>query len=264
MKTLSDYLTLVDRYKRPGCATNDYLQREAEGLIARGSLSACCGKDNAFLFVRKPVGQRLYYYLNDDAECLSVPADDCVSEILFRGDAMPVREINYLKRVGLSENVIRDNYAVAAKDAIVDLEKKSSITIRFAETVDEVRSVCELFNGSFDALSGDYVAEDQYEGLLSSRAILIALTESGTFSGALQQNPEGATSWVSHIAVVSSSRGLGVGNALMTDFFRYNMRNGVRRFACWVQRQNAPAVSMYKKFGFKYIGKSTLSMIKTK
>ena len=34
------------------------------------------------------------------------------------------------------------------------------------------------------------------------------------------------------------------------------------RFMLWVQRQNAPAVSLYEKIGFKHNGKSSLSLIK--
>ena len=43
-----------------------------------------------------------------------------------------------------------------------------------------------------------------------------------------------------------------------------NMNNNKVRFSLWVQQQNQTAINMYQKKGFRYVNKSTISMLKLK
>ena len=82
------------------------------------------------------------------------------------------------------------------------------------------------------------------------------------FLGALHQTVENNVAWVSHLAVKESARGHHVGQALLNAFVEQNMVTEKSRYMLWVQHQNENAVCMYEKKGFKYIGKSSLSLIK--
>ena len=42
------------------------------------------------------------------------------------------------------------------------------------------------------------------------------------------------------------------------------MNNNKVRFSLWVQQQNQTAINMYQKKGFRYVNKSTISMLKLK
>ena len=69
------------------------------------------------------------------------------------------------------------------------------------------------------------------------------------------------------MAVVEKYRGQGVGQALLDTFVEWNSNiepelKPKSRYMLWVQAQNAAAVGMYQKKGFKYMNKSTISMIK--
>jgi len=46
------------------------------------------------------------------------------------------------------------------------------------------------------------------------------------------------------------------------SFIEQNMESEKTRYQLWVQRQNEPAVNMYQSKGFKFINKSTISLIK--
>ena len=65
-----------------------------------------------------------------------------------------------------------------------------------------------------------------------------------------------------HVAVVENARGRGVGKALVDTFVEWNKDTDKTRYQLWVQRQNKAAVNMYLNKGFKYVNKSTISLIK--
>ena len=78
----------------------------------------------------------------------------------------------------------------------------------------------------------------------------------------VHQTIEKGVAWISHVAVTEQARGKGVGKALMEAFIERNHADEKSRYMLWVQRQNVPAVNMYQQKGFKYINKSTISLIK--
>ena len=98
--------------------------------------------------------------------------------------------------------------------------------------------------------------------MVETNGILIACTADGAFAGALHQKVENNVVWIEHVAVVEQARGHHVGQTLLDAFVQQNMTSEKSRYMFWVQHQNLPAVAMYQKKGFKYIGKSTISLIK--
>ena len=51
---------------------------------------------------------------------------------------------------------------------------------------------------------------------------------------------------------------------LVDTYIKENMNNNKVRFSLWVQQQNQTAINMYQKKGFRYVNKSTISMLKLK
>ena len=261
---VAEYGAIVEKYRQKGCKSNDYIQQEAATLVAQGGLFAECETNNAFLYVKKPTGLRLYYYINDlnEKKAFDNVANSLVIEILFRG-SLPQEEIDYFVDQGFHVNLVRDQYAGMYKDLSIKSRNDLDFTINVAQTLDEVRSACELFNSSFDALSGDFIPEKCYENLLINRRILIAQDKKNLdFLGALHQTKEGLTNVIAHVAVRPEARGKGVGKTLVESFIEQNMESEKTRYQLWVQRQNEPAVNMYQSKGFKFINKSTISLIK--
>lgn len=265
IEAYSRYLETVEKYGQKGCITNDYLQREAESLIAGGKLFESCYEKNAFLFVQKDTCLRAYYYLNDLNETASFDSDNFVVEILYRGESFyPQEVVTYLEKCGFRTNLVRDQYSGMYKDLQLGTFV-GNLRIDEAKSIEEIQKACELFNESFDHFSGGYILESEYPSLLEGKNILIARDDAGnSFLGALHQCIENRVSWISHVAVLPEARGCHVGLGLVEAFVRYNHVDDKTRYMLWVQHQNTTAVNMYQKLGFKYIGKSTLSMIKTK
>ncbi len=262
--SINRYNEILTCYKRKDGKNNDYLQRDIENLIATGLISEYCDESNAYLFVKKTIGYRLYYYLNDFTQIPDFnDVQDVVVEILYRGEEFyPTREIEFFRQSGFNINLIRDQYSGVYKDFSDINTTCCGFTVSYAETVADVKAACELFNATFDVLSGDYISEDEYNGLLASDSIFIAKDSDGNFLGALHQSFAGKVAVLSHIAVNPSARGRYIGKALLDKFIDANKAEGNGRFQLWVQQQNEAAVNMYRKKGFKYAAKSTISLIK--
>lgn len=265
VESFSRYQEIVDIYGKRGCATNDYIQREVADLIAHDSLYEYCGQKNVFLLVKKDGFWRVYYYLNDLDEILSLDWEVLETEILFRGSlGEPADEVAYLERCGFRRHLVRDQYAGIYKD-LQPAKVNEEIVVQPAQTLIDVEGAFELFNQSFDKYSGDYVSPKVYERLLTRGSVLLAChrhDDESRFLGALHQTVENNVAWVSHLAVRESARGHHVGQALLDAFVERNKLTDKSRYMLWVQHQNEAAVRLYGKKGFKYVGKSSLSMIK--
>lgn len=259
------YQEIVERYGQKGCTSNDYIQREAADIIIHDNLYECCGERNAFLLVKKDGFWRVYYYLNDFDEVLSLDGKVLETEILFRGSlGEPAEAVAYMEKCGFKRHLVRDQYAGMYKDLKPDVENEE-IIIQPAQTLTGVQAAFELFNQSFDKYSGDYVSPEVYKGLLANHSVLLAWRKNegeAQFLGALHQAIESNVAWVSHVAVKEAARGHHVGQALLDAFVERNMTTEKSRYMLWVQQQNEAAVRMYEKKGFKCVGKSSLSMIK--
>ena len=263
--TFSRYEEIVERYGQKGCASNDYIQREAADIIIHNNLYGFCGDKNAFLLVKKDGFWRVYYYLNDFDEVLSLDGEVLETEILFRGSlGEPADVVAYLEKCGFKRHLVRDQYAGMYKDLRPAVEN-DEIIVQPALTLIGVQGAFDLFNQSFDKYSGDYVSPEVYEGLLANGSVLLAWRKNegeAQFLGALHQTVENNVAWVSHVAVKEAARGQHVGQALLDAFVERNMISEKSRYMLWVQHQNEAAVSMYEKKGFKCVGKSAVSMIK--
>ena len=263
LTSIEQYSSIVERYRRPGCLSNDYLQTRAADLIARGALSAMCCGDNAYLLEAKDNCQRLYYYLNDlEASDTLAVQGPMVTEILYRSAGQhPDAEVAFLERMGFEANLVRDQYAAVYKD-LAPATPHDEVTVRPALDLDEVQWSCQLFNTVFDPYSGDFIPEQMHEPLLAAGSILVALDSHGNRLGALHHTVERNVSWISHVAVVPAARGRHVGKALLDDFVERNHVTDKSRYMLWVQQHNTAAVAMYRNKGFTNLGKSTLSLTK--
>ena len=270
VKELVRYQEIVDKYKQKGVLSNDYIFQEAADLIIHKNLYEYCGINNAFLFVKKDECLRLYYYLNDLEEIHDFDLNEnLVAEILFRGNlGLPQNEMEYLSKCGFRFHLRRDQYCGVYRELQIP-GLIAGVIVAKATSINEVDFACELFNSTFDHYSGDYIAKDVYESLFIGGSVWIAKDLQGNIAGALHQTIEHGVAWISHVAVVESYRGHGVGQALLDTFVEQNANPDLElkpksRYILWVQAQNAAAVGMYQKKGFKYLNKSTISMLKLK
>ena len=255
-------LSLIEKFKVKATLSNCFLlTQDIEMLVNKGLLWYAEDGKNAFLFEDKGNCYRIHYMINNiDIDFNPVMDKPIVIEILYRGNDGASKEIvRYWEKQGFNENLVRMN--LAAKFTDINMPSPCSISMHVIKTPEEGELARSLFNRSFDPYSGDNITEEQASELVNDRQIIIAENE-GIFAGALHFYNIGRCAWIGHVAVCPNVRGRGFGNALVSEFIRLNHTDDKSRYALWVQAQNKPAVDMYQRFGFKYAGKSSLSMIK--
>ena len=260
--TLGQYIQIVERYNRKGRITNDYLQGEVEDLINSNRLRVECGEENVVLLVQKDGYQRIYYYINNPEEKIELPDGEFVTEILFRGETAPDAEVKWLEGLGFKKNLVRDqyfcNYGSLTAPVLIN-----GLKIDIAADMNDAKWAINLFNASFDKWSGDFISEATAPLLIQKKSVLIAKDRFGGRLGALHLELKAGCMWLNHLAVAKEARGMGVGLGLVEAYIEQGHINGDKsRYMLWVQRQNVPAVNLYKKKGFTPMNKSTLSMIK--
>ena len=255
------YVQLVEQFNRKGRLTNDYLQNEAVDLIVHDRLFAICGQDNVMLLVQKDVFFRIYYYINNPEEIMTLPDGEYVTELLFRGENVPEAEVQWLQKMDFRKNLIRDQYFAKYSSLSVPI-MLIDVKIDLAQTIEEVRWAAHLFNDSFDKWSGDFVSDDMCELLFARQQVLVAKDMSGKLYGALHFEKRQGACWLNHVAVTPEARGKKIGRGLTEAYIEQGHVDDNSRFMLWVQRQNVSAVAMYRNKGFTPMNKSTLSMIK--
>lgn len=261
INTYKEYESLLAQYSLHSLFSNDYMQAEVASLIAHDALYEYHTSLNLFFIVRRDQGMRVYYYLGNLDEVVDFSdCQDIMMEILYRGPkSYPQIEIDYFQKCGFKINLVRDLYCGMYKDLSKPI-KAADVIVREAETLEDIAAACELFNQVFDPLSGDFIVKTRYERLLAESQILIAQDPDNQFLGALHQTIDKGVAWISHVAVMPEARGKHVGRALLDTFVWRNANSEKQRYMFWVQNQNTVAVSMYKKKGFKYLNKSTISL----
>lgn len=264
LRTVQEAEELIDRYGSGDSWSNFYMRGQELGALAEGGLlSEWHSTGNLLLFVRKAVGMRVYFFMNDLDESLDFGGmGGMVMEILFKSDSsVPGELVEYWERNGFERNLVRDQYSGVFRNLVLR-ERPRKFHVVEAARLEDVERACGLFNSSFDELSGDYVPAEDFGLLLRDRRILMAVSEDGEFLGALHQTKDKAVSWISHVAVCPGHRGKGVGSALVDEFVIRNREDDKSRYMLWVQRQNTGAVDMYRKKGFVPTNKSTLSLVR--
>lgn len=262
IESIDRYLEIVLKYNKKGCLTNDYIQKEALSLVEAGKLYEYCEDDNAYLFVKKDIGIRLYYYLNNIESTIDFDIhEDLIVEILFRGENhYPQEEMDYLIKCGFEKHILRDQYSAMYKDIKLMDYEVPGLRIYIAETLEEIEYAVNLFNKTFDNYTGNYIPMNECQKLLEEKAVLIARLD-GKLAGAMHFRREGKLIWAEHNVVEPWCRGKHVGSLLCNAFIEAAKVDDKTRYTRWTQH-SGQAAKMYEKLGFKYVNKSSYSLLK--
>ena len=255
----------IEGSKQNGEVTNCYLHPlEVEKLLQSGNMHRYQSGSNIILLQDKATCCLFYYFINDFDSIIELADDkDYLCEVIYRGEKVPELELEYLRRMGFENNAVRSIYQLMYKEA-TPYAMRSGCAIRFANSIEEVKEACLLFNATFDNISGDYITSDEYMDLLSGKAITVAIDENGRMAGAYQHDCMKNVAWGRHLAVKGEYRGRSVGKDLLYDFVERYHAQGATRFMLWCTIDNVAAVKMYETTGFKTIGRNCISMIRKK
>lgn len=215
-----------------------------------------------YLFVKKEGFYRLYYLVNSVDVLHDFTNIEIVLEIIYRGqNKMPIEHINYWKKNGFITHLTRDCYFLKKSDITSKFVNKGAFKIESISAEEDVIFAKKLIDENLDIYTGDRLALHEIEHY-SKLGHLYCIFNKGIRCGILQAEFKNNIFWLGHIVVDKDFRGLGLANELVSHYINEGIDLQVSQFQLWVMNDNIPAVNLYEKKGFKYLNKSTLSMLK--
>lgn len=268
LQTLSEALELIERFGGKQTYSNNYmLQDELAAHIGNGQLFFLQQAQNAAFLLEKRGFYRLYYYLNFLLQPFEIAADlPVVQEILYRGEKhFPEKEVAFWKDNGFEEHLGRDCYFAKPNEVASLVENtllETGISIEALHQTRHLEEAQQMVEAYLDPYTGDILslAEVQH---YAQRNELFGVFVDNNLAGILQAEFKQKTYWLGHMVVKSAYRGRKLSTLLLKHYFRQGLQLGCRQFQLWVINNNKPALSLYQKYSFQYLNKSTISLLRT-
>ena len=262
---IAELESILEHYARKGAHTNNYLLMDSYiNLIKEQKVQYVQGKDNLVMLIDTNICYQVYYYINNISEAIPIQSSKpLMMEIVYRGiQQRPKNILDYWNYFGFQTHLTRDNLSLRYKDMLHnDPNSNHNIQIKVATSDTEAEYATDLFRRDLDKYTGD---QKNYEEILAYvfNGNVLCAYDSGSLCGALQFEEKNNNIWLGHIAIDENYRGKGIANQLVSMYIEINKKSDETRYQLWVRQDNEPANRLYKRFGFMYAGKSTVSMIK--
>lgn len=263
---LSVLQAVFDRYFTKQTRTNNYvLIEDYAAYIAQSKLSVVEQGQNAFLFIDKGNCYRMYYFINDSNAAASLKLDKPIAtEVLYRGEKnFPQAEVAYWKANAFIPHLGRDCFFLKKADANTSgKQPDSSVSIKAAASTEDSKVANRLIDKYLDPFTGDPLSLEALEGFRAEGHLLCAYAADGEVCGILQATLKNSVYWLGHLVVDGKYRGQKIALRLTQAYLSKGEEIGCRQYQLWVIKNNLAAVNLYRKLGFNYLHKSTISLLK--
>lgn len=254
---------IIEAHSFKDTLTNNYLlSKQYSNYIEEKKLWYSIKDANLYLFVGKEGFYRLYYHVNNSEVEHDFTNIEIVLEIIYRGESKkPIDHVNYWKKNGFKTHLTRDCYFLKKSEVTSKFENKEEFKIESVSSEEDIIFAKKLIDENLDIYTGDRLALHEIEHY-SELGHLYCVYNKGIRCGILQAEFKNNIFWLGHIVVDENFRGLGLANELVNHYINEGIDLQAMQFQLWVINDNIPAVNLYQKKGFKYLNKSTLSMLK--
>lgn len=262
--TIDVFETLLTTYNQMGVVTNFYMLKDeySKHIHAQGLFFHLDGQ-NLYIYLSKQGFVKLFYFINDLNRSYSLDniSQSLVLEIVYRGEKQyPQKHIEFWKSCGFEMHLSRDCYFLKNKEFTSELVD-SDIRIECAKFENELLYAKKLMEENLDQYTGDQLTMEEIQYFANENLLYIAY-EGEQPCGMLQAAFKNGVFWLGHIVVDANYRGKGIAKVLVEHYLNQGIKRNCNQFQLWVIQDNTPAVQLYQKFGFKYLNRSTCSMLK--
>jgi len=264
IKDFDEVNNLIEGFTFKNTLTNNYLLADQlQILIANQKLFFIKGKNNLAILADRSISYQVYYLLNDlDENWIFEANKPLMMEILYRNEKnRPDNILKFWEVNGFKEHLTRNNLSLTYKQKVEPKDLNAIIRIQYATSTSEAKYTATLFENDLDRYTGDLKSYEEILHFVKNKNVICAY-EGKQLCGALQFELRQNNYWLGHIVVDSDFRGKGIANSLVNAYIDLNRQSEDTRYQLWVIKENVPAVKLYERFGFKYAGKTTVSMLK--
>lgn len=264
IQTVDAFEILLTTFNKKDVVSNFYmLKEEYSKYIHAEDLFFYADGQNLYIYLKKQGFLKLYYFINDlnQPYLLGNPSQSQVLEIVYRGEKQyPTSHIDFWKSWGFDLHLSRDCYFLKNKELSIDVAH-SAIRIACAKSENELLYAKRLMEENLDLYTGDQLTMEEIQYFANENWLYIAY-EGEQPCGMLQAELKHGVFWLGHIVVDAKFRGKGIAKVLVEHYLSTGIKLNCNQFQLWVIQDNAPAVNLYKKYGFNYLNRSTCSMLK--
>ena len=235
-----------------------YLQAEKLFLLQKS-------KQSLVLLVKRDSFYRLYYQTNLLEDIQSFAVDQAVvQELIYRGPKFyPQEEVEAWGQQGFEVHMGRDNYFLNSKGLVSsDLAYSDDLSgIKPIENEADLQKADVMIRTYLDLYTGDILTREELSAF-SATGDLLGIYIENVLAGLVQGEYKNKVYWLGHMVVDKAYRGQRLSTKLLKAYLLKGLSLNCRQFQLWVLQDNEPAIGLYKKYGFKYLNKSTISLLK--
>ena len=221
--------------------------------------------DSLVILVQRGTFFRLYYQTNKLKDIQSIEVNQAVvQEIIYRGpNFYPQEEVDAWKQRGFEVHMARDNYFLNSKGLVSsDLKDSEDFSgIKPIENEVDIQKADEMIRTYLDPYTGDILSMEKLSAF-SANEDLLGIYVENELAGVVQGEFKNKLYWLGHMVVDEAYRGQRLSTKLLKAYLLKGLSLNCRQFQLWVLQDNEPALGLYKKHGFKYLNRSTISLLK--
>ncbi|MFY0672416.1 MAG: GNAT family N-acetyltransferase [Bacteroidia bacterium] len=235
-------------------------------LIKKGVLYYHIQEENLVLLEKRLQGEfyELFFFISNLDKPVKLNSSvPLVMEIPYRGKKFyPLKELSYWELSGFSEHIKRGLFSAQAKNITLSNSFLwNEIDYSIISDATEASVILNQIEKSFDKFTGDMLeVEDVLHSIENGE--IVGAYHNDELAGFLKFYNKKNISWIGHVVIISKFRGKGIGKQMMEYYLRHQIQSGIKVFQQWVVEDNLPALKLYEGFGFKYINKNTVSLLK--
>ena len=247
------YRFAVSEARSRGCTLSNcfFLPDAAERKIREGRLFFQSVEDGLLILEDNKTFYRCFYYLSSGSSPSPLLLDkDAVIEFPFNS-RMNNKQLRQTELIGALGFTLGRESAVMSctPDALADLSAAAAPRVELAAS-DDSGQILDLLYSYFDPLYAFLPDERELLSAISDRRVFV-IREDGRIGAVLHSGFDGDAAVINQVAVAADRRGKGLGRAVVDAYHKaYSDRASV--FRHWVDVNNAPALGMYSRFGYKF------------
>lgn len=264
VESFDQYSHLIKEFQRQYGKSDTncfFMAKEIDEYIGKEKLSYAESNGGLYFFVDEEEYTRLYFFLEKHSLPEKIkPEKTCILDFVYRNGRKPsdledllakwrtvgYKDYHLYQRMTLRKTDLYDNFSNSTLP-----EKKFTFQNGDLNLADDI---LELWKTGLDERSTPLPDKRELINKIENREVFCITSITGELCAAIQFLFNGATCLLQHLAVSEAFKRKGLGESLFMYAIDTAFEKGVKVCNLWVDVENTPAISLYRKCGYKEDG----------